>query len=233
MTGKLIGLGVGPGDPELLTLKGARLLRRATTIAYVALHDVPSFARSIVATHLRPTLQEIRIDLTMTEAREPAQKAYDTGAEAIAKVLERGEDVICLCEGDALFYGSFMYLAARLSDRFAVEVVPGVTSISAATAQAVMALTARNEVLTILPATLPDAVLRQQIEGSDSIVIMKLGRHLPRIRALLTDMNLTATYVERASLPNGSVMQLDQAPEISPYFSLLLITKGNDPWLNR
>ncbi|MEO8531053.1 MAG: precorrin-2 C(20)-methyltransferase, partial [Deltaproteobacteria bacterium] len=170
MSGKLIGLGVGPGDPELLTLKGARLLRQAEAIAYVALHDVSSFARSIVAVHLRPTLTEIRIDLTMTEAREPAQAAYDVGADKIATVLETGTDVICLCEGDALFYGSFMYIAARLSDRFKIEVVPGINSIAAATAQAVMPLTARNEVLTILPATLADDDLRAKISTSDSIV---------------------------------------------------------------
>ena len=233
MTGKLIGLGVGPGDPELLTLKGARLLRRARTIAYVALHDVPSFARSIVAQHLRPTLNEIRIDLQMTEAREPAQKAYDDGAKRIAEVLERGEDVVCLCEGDALFYGSFMYLAARLAGRFGIEVVPGVNSISAATAAAIVPLTARTEVLTILPATLPTDDLRARIEAADSIVIMKLGRHLQRVRALLNEMNLTATYVERASLPESCRMKLDDAPDPAPYFSMLLITKGNDPWLSR
>jgi precorrin-2/cobalt-factor-2 C20-methyltransferase len=233
MTGALIGLGVGPGDPEVLTLKGARVLRRAKAIAYVALHDVPSLARSIVAKHLPPTLLEIRIDLTMTADREPAQTAYDAGAEQIAEVLNAGTDVICLCEGDALFYGSFMYLAARLSDRFPVQVIPGVNSISAATAQAVLPLTARNEVVAILPATLPDAQLRDGIDAADSVVIMKLGRHLPRVRALLNDMNVTATYVERASLPNSLVTQLDDAPDEAPYFSLLLITKGNDPWLSR
>ena len=154
-------------------------------------------------------------------------------ATAIAEVLKTGKDVICLCEGVALFYGSFMYLAARLSDRFQIEVIPGVNSISAATAQAILPLSARNEVITVLPATLPDDQLRVRIIAADSIVIMKLGRHLPRIRGLLEELKLTATYVERASLPNGSVMKLEEMTGDAPYFSLLLITKGRDPWLNR
>ncbi|MCO4825246.1 MAG: precorrin-2 C(20)-methyltransferase, partial [Amylibacter sp.] len=130
MNGMLYGVGLGPGDPELMTLKAARLIGGAEVIAYPTLEGGDSFARAIAADLIEDGTQEIAISIPMSVKREPAQAAYDQGAKQIARALDSGQDVVCLCEGDPFFYGSFMYLFARLSERFEVEVVPGVTSIT-------------------------------------------------------------------------------------------------------
>ncbi len=233
MNGTLYGIGLGPGDPELITLKAARLIEGATTIAYPTLAGGDSFARAIARDLIQPGTREIRMDVPMTTQRAPAQNAYDQGAAEIAKVLETGENVVCLCEGDPFFYGSFMYLNARLTGRFDVEIIPGVTSITACAAQAGMPLAARNERLTVLPGPLPEAELKTRIEGAESVAIMKVGRHLPKIRSVIEALGLTdqATYIERATLPEQVVLPLSQAPENAPYFSMILLTKGADPWL--
>ena len=170
----------------------------------------------------------------MRVERFPAQQVYASAAEQIATHLDAGTDVAVLCEGDPFFYGSFMYLFARLADRFPVEIVPGVSSLTACAAALKRPLTARNDVLTVLPGPLPDAELRQRIEAAQAIAIMKVGRHLPRIRALLDEMGLTANagYIERASLVAEHVSKLADAPDNAPYFSMILIYRGDDPWLN-
>ncbi|MBR9651107.1 precorrin-2 C(20)-methyltransferase [Thalassovita aquimarina] len=233
MAGKLYGVGLGPGDPELMTLKAHRLVSQARVVAYPALSGSDSFARAIAAAAIPEGAREIVMDVPMTVERGPAQAAYDAGAAQIATALEAGEDVICLCEGDPFFYGSFMYLHARLSGRFEVEVVPGVTSITACAGRAGVPLAARNERLTVLPGPLPEAELRSRIEGAESVVIMKVGRHLAKIRGVIAELGLTesAVYVERASLPEERICPLSEAPEKAPYFSMILLTKGADPWL--
>ena len=233
LSGVLYGVGLGPGDPELMTVRAHRLISGATVVAYPALAGAESFARSIAAGAFAPGVREIVMDVPMTTERGPAQAAYDVGAEEIAGALEAGEDVVCLCEGDPFFYGSFMYLFARLSGRFEVEVVPGVTSITACAARAGMPLAARNERVTVLPGPLPEEELRARIEGAESVVIMKVGRHLPKIRGVIESLGFggQAVYVERASLPGEVVCPLAEAPEKAPYFSMILLTKGADPWL--
>ena len=233
MTGKLYGVGLGPGAPDLLTLRAARLIAEAGVVAYPALVGGDSFARSIAAEHIAADAQEIVMEVPMTTAREPAQAAYDTGAAQIAEHLQAGRDVVCLCEGDPFFYGSFMYLFARLSDRFEVEIVPGVTSVTACSAVAQRPLVARNERLTVLPGPMDEAELTARIRDAESVAIMKVGRHLPKLRGVLDALGLVdhAVYVERASLPNQVVLPLADAPETAPYFSMILITKGSDPWL--
>jgi len=233
MSGKLYGLGLGPGDPDLMTLRAARLIGAARVIAYPTLAGGDSFARAIAAGLIAPGTREIAISIPMSVERAPAQAAYDAGAAEIATVLDAGDDVVCLCEGDPFFYGSFMYLFARLSGRYEVEVVPGVTSLTACAARAGRPLVARNERLTVLPGPLPEDELRARIEGAESVVIMKVGRHLPKLRAVIEALELTAqsAYVERATLPDEKVMPLADAPAQAPYFSMILITKGADPWL--
>lgn len=233
MSGTLYGVGLGPGDPELMTLKAARLIGAAKVIAYPTLAGGDSFARAIAAGLIAPDAREIRMDVPMSTERAPAQKAYDAGAAEIAAALEAGEDVVCLCEGDPFFYGSFMYLFARLSDRFDTQIIPGVTSVTACAARAAMPLAARNERLTILPGPLPEEELRTRIDGAESVVIMKVGRHLAKIRGVIEALGLTdqAMYVERATLPQEVVLPLAEAPEKAPYFSMILLTKGADPWL--
>ena len=233
MNGTLYGIGLGPGDPELMTLKAARLIASAAVVAYPKLANADSFARRIAADHIPATAKEIEIEVPMSTLREPAQAAYDVGALAIAAELSSGRDVVCLCEGDPFFYGSFMYLFARLSDDFEVEVVPGVTSISACAARAGMPLAAHNERLTVLPGPLPEEELRARIEAAESVAIMKVGRHLPKIRSVISALGLTdqAVYISHASLPNETVCPLADAPEDAPYFSMIILTKGADPWL--
>ena len=233
MIGTLYGVGLGPGDPELITRKAARLIQSARVIAYPALDGGESFARSIAADLIATDAQEIIMQIPMTAVREPAQAAYDRGATLIAAALATGEDVVCLCEGDPFFYGSFMYLYARLAGRFLIEVVPGVTSLTACAAQAGMPLAARNERVTILPGPLPEAELTQRIEGAESVAILKVGRHLPKLRAVIDRLGLLdrAVYVERATLADQRVCALSEAPTDAPYFSMILLTKGADPWL--
>lgn len=233
MSGVLYGVGLGPGDPELMTLKAYRLISGAEVIAYPILERGESFARSIAADAIGDDVEEIAVSVPMSVERGPAQAAYDAGAERIAKRLRDGKDVVVLCEGDPFFYGSFMYLFSRLSEEFECEVVPGVTSVTACAASVAKPLTARNEVLTIIPGPIDEAALEARVAAAEAVAIMKVGRHLPKIRAVLERLNLTqyAHYVERATLPNQVVLPLVDAPETAPYFSMILVTKGNDPWL--
>lgn len=232
-TGVLYGVGLGPGDPGLITRRAAALIEGASVIAYPSLAGSASFARSIAAELIPAGAREIRIDVPMTRDRAPAQAAYDAGAAEIAGALGHGRDVVTLCEGDPLFYGSFMYLQARLAGRFPVEIVPGVTSMTACAALAGMPLAARDGIVTVLPATLPDASLRTRMAGAETVVLMKLGRHLPRIRTLLAAEGLTdrAQYVARAGLADAACLPLAKAPNVAPYFSMLLVARESDPWL--
>ncbi len=231
--GTLYGVGLGPGDPDLLTIKAARLIANAKIVAYPAPVGGTSFARSIAA-HLIPVnAREIVIQVPMTLERAPAQAAYDLGATAVRAALRNGHDVITLCEGDPLFYGSFMYLLARLAPDFRCEIVPGVTSLSAAAAALRLPLAARNDALAVVASPLSDAELSARISESDTIAILKLGRHLPRVRTLIDSLGLTqnAYYVGHATLSDQIAVPLKDAPETAPYFSLILIAKGADPWL--
>lgn len=233
MTGKLYGLGLGPGDPELLTLKAHRILTSVPVIAYPAPDTGPSFARQIAAPHLAGTQVEIPIVVPMRVERFPAQDIYDQAAEAIAARLEAGQDVAVLCEGDPFFYGSFMYLFERLSGRFATEIVPGVSSMMAAAAALGRPLAARNDVLSVVPGPLDDDIMRARIEAAGAVAIIKVGRHFSRIRALIRAMGLEAAagYVERVSLAEQRVLPLAEVGEdVAPYFSMILIYKGGEGW---
>ena len=233
MTGRLWGIGVGPGDPELLTLKAHRLIGAAPVVAYPAPDTGDSLARAIAAEAIQPGTIEIPMIVPMRVERFPAQEVYAEAATEIATHLDAGRDVAVLCEGDPFFFGSFMYLFARLAGRFPVEIVPGVSSLGATAAALGRPLVARNDVLTVLPGTLPDTELMPRIQAADAVAIMKVGRHLPRLRALIAQMDLTgsAGYVERATMAAQHVAPLAEAPASAPYFSMILITKGDDPWL--
>ncbi len=232
-TGTLYGIGTGPGDPELVTRKAWRITSEAGVIAYPAPEGGESFARSIMAEAIRPDAEEIIMAVPMVAGRAPAQAIYDNGAEQIAEHLTAGRDVVVLCEGDPLFYGSFMYILARLRDDFTTRIIPGVTSMTAAAASHNHALVARNDILTVLPGTLDDTVLEQRLAGCDAAVIMKIGRHLPRLKALLRRLGLAgrAFYTSHASLAHEQAVPLVDAPDEAPYFSIIIIYKGDDPWI--
>ena len=233
-TGRVFGIGVGPGDPELLTLKAARLIAECPVVAYPAAVDGDSLARSIAAAHLRPGQREIAIPLPCYTAREPAQAAYDSAAVEIAACLDAGHDVAVLCEGDPFFYGSFMYLFGRLADCYPVEVVPGVSALTASAAAVGVPLCSRNEVLTVLPAPLDDAALTAGLAACDAAALVKVGRHLARVRTVIERLGLIdrARYVERASHADQHGMPLAAlAADTAPYFSMILIHRRGRAWL--
>lgn len=233
MAGKLYGLGLGPGDPELLTLKAHRILTSSPVVAYPALEDGDSFARSIVADFLSDRQKEIVIRIPMTVERAPAQQAYDRASLELAQELEEGRDVAVLCEGDPFFYGSFMYLFGRLAERYSTSVVPGVTSLTACSAAACAPLAARNDTLAVLPAPLSDEQLESRLRNFDAVAIIKPGRHFGRIHALLDRMELLdqARYVERATLANQRILKMRDVPDDTvPYFSMILVHQRGDAW---
>ena len=233
MTGRLYGLGVGPGDPELMTLKAHRLLQSCPVVAYPAPDTGPSFARSIAADYLDAERTEYPIIVPMRTERFPAQSVYDQAAADIASFLEGGQDVAVLCEGDPFFYGSFMYLYERLAGRFPCEIVPGVSSMMAGAAALKRPLAARNDVLTVIPGPLPDNDIVQKLDAADAVAIIKIGRHFSRIKNLLEREGLVgnAGYLERISLEQERILPLAAAEGTAPYFSMILVYKGAENWV--
>jgi precorrin-2/cobalt-factor-2 C20-methyltransferase len=233
MTGTAIGIGVGPGDPELMTLKGARILSGISVVAYPAPETGDSLARQIAGSHLPQDATEIIIRMPLSANRFPVEVVYVRAAEEIGVHLGAGRDVAILCEGDPFFYGSFMYLFARLAKNWPVEVVPGVSSLTACAAVSRKALAALNDVLTVLPATLPNEVLRERLTATDAAAIIKVGRHLPRVRTLLTDMGLAdqAEYIEHATMEDEDHSTLNELGDAkAPYFSMILLHRRGNAW---
>jgi len=225
VSGTLFGLGVGPGDPELVTLKALRLLRSTAVVAYPANAGGGSFAREIVAEHMPEGRIELPFHMPCLVDRGPVNAVYDRVAGELAEHLAAGRDCAVLCEGDPLFHGSFQYLMDRLSGAFPCVIVPGVASPMAATAVAGLSVASRDGVLTVLPATLSDDDLVRRLSNGDSAVVMKLGRHLERVRSALTLAGVAerAVYVERATLPDQRILPLAEATAPAPYFSLILV----------
>lgn len=233
MSGTLYGIGVGPGDPELLTLKAYRLLRAAPVLAYPAPEQGESLARAIAAPHLNGARTEIAIRMPMVSARFPAQEVYDQAAEELGGHLEAGRDVAVLCEGDPFFYGSFMFLFGRMAERFRVEVVPGVSSLTACAAVLGAPLAARNDVLAVVPAPLPEGELRDRLSRVDAAAIIKVGRHFGKVRTLLTELGFAdrARYIEHATMETQKVLPLEDVdPDKVPYFSMVLVHERGAAW---
>jgi precorrin-2 C20-methyltransferase / precorrin-3B C17-methyltransferase len=238
VSGRLYGVGVGPGDPELLTLKARRILAAVDVIAYPSARHGRSVARRIAAPHLRTDQVEVALEYPVTT--EPTDHSggyeaalgefYDACARQLAEHLDAGRDVAVLCEGDPFFYGSYMYLHERLARRYRTEVVPGVTSFSAAASAAGAPLVRRDDVLTILPGTLPPDVLAARLRTSDAAVVIKLGRTFPGVSEALERAGLAerAIYAERVSTEVERIAPLDQAGDRVPYMSLVLVP-GAEP----
>jgi precorrin-2/cobalt-factor-2 C20-methyltransferase len=227
-SGRLYGLGVGPGDPELLTLKALRLLRAAPVVAYPAPEHGDSFARSIVAAWIGAHQREIAIRFPMRPGPPPVE-IYDDAATKLAAELEDGRDVALLCQGDPLLYGSFIYLFGRLAGRHPIEIVPGVSSLTACAAAATIPLVSRDDTLAVIPATLEEDQIAARIAASDTAAIIKLGRHLPKVHRVLNQLGLldAAVYVEHATLPTQHIALLsDIQADQAPYFSMVLIARS-------
>jgi len=230
MTGRLYGLGLGPGDPELVTLKALRLLRAAQVVAYPAPKGGDSFARSIVAEWITPAQREIAIPFPMRPGPPPAA-LYDDAAEIIAAALDAGEDVAFLCQGDPFFYGSFAPIFTRLAARYPVTIAPGVSSLVACAAAAATPLVQRDETVTVIPATLPEAELARRLAECDSAAIIKLGRHAAKVQHALGGLGLLgdAIYVERASQARERVARFAEIdPASVPYFAMALVRRSRE-----
>jgi precorrin-2/cobalt-factor-2 C20-methyltransferase len=228
MTGRLYGLGVGPGDPELLTVKALRLLRAAPVVAYPAPESGPSFARAIVAQWLDAGKREIPIRFPMRPGPPPAA-IYDAAATQLGAVLEESNDIAFLCQGDPLFYGSFIGIYLRLASKYPVSVVPGVSSLTACAAAAGLPLAKRDAALSVIPATLSEGDLIRKLAESEMAAVIKIGRHFAKLRRVLEQLALLdrAIYIERATLPNQRVAPLAEIdPASVPYFAMALISRN-------
>jgi precorrin-2/cobalt-factor-2 C20-methyltransferase len=225
MTGRLYGIGVGPGDPELLTLKALRVLRAASVVAYPAPETGASFARTIVAQWLDRGQREIAIRFPMRPG-PPPDAIYDEAAARLATVLDQGDDIAFLCQGDPLFYGSFAGVYLRLATRYPVTIVPGVSSLTACAAAAGLPLAQRDATLSVIPATLAEDELARRLSDTEIAAIIKIGRHFAKLRRVLDRLGLldSAVYIERASLPNQRVAPLAAIdPAEVPYFAMALV----------
>ncbi|MGY2050162.1 precorrin-2 C(20)-methyltransferase [Methylobacterium sp. JK268] len=234
VTGTLYGVGMGPGDPDYLTVRAVRVLEHAHHLVHFCKAGRRGNARTIADAVVRDPAREWALAYPYTTELPPEDPAYvtalarfyDEAAAEMARELGAGRDVAILSEGDPFFYGSFMHLWRRLKDRFPVEVVPGVTGMSGCWTRAGTPITWGDDVLTVLPATLPGAVLAQRLAETDAAVIMKLGRHLPKVRAALSEAGLLgrAVYVERGTMAGERILPLAEKPDdAAPYFSMVLI----------
>jgi precorrin-2/cobalt-factor-2 C20-methyltransferase len=231
---RLIGVGVGPGDPELMTLKALRALREADVVAHFAKAGNASRARTVAESHLRGDIEELALLYPVTTEIPKDTPAYcseiaafyDGCAETIAAHLDAKRAVAVLCEGDPLFYGSYMHLHVRLSARYPTEVIAGVTGMSGCWSAVGAPIAQGDDVFTVLPGTLPEEELERRLADADAAVIMKVGRNLPKVRRALARSGALsrALYVERGTMKDAVVMRLaDKADDCAPYFAIVLV----------
>ncbi len=234
LPGRLYGVGLGPGDPDLLTVKAVKVLKSAPVVAYFAKKGRRGHARGIVDQWLCPTCLELPLHYPLTTERhftdslyvDALRHFYESATAEIAGHLDAGRDVALICEGDPLFYGSFMHLYVRLRERFAIEVVPGVTGMSGCWSVAQLPIAWGDDVLSVLPGTLGELDLTRGIEACDAAIIMKLGANLSKVRAAIraAGRERDAIYVEHGTQAAEKVVRLeDKIDDLAPYFSLILI----------
>lgn len=233
---RLFGLGLGPGDPDYMTVRARRVLEAADRLVHFCKRGRRGNARTIADAVVGPNPErEIALAYPVTTeipAEHPDYAAalnpfYEAAAAALLAEVEAGRTVAVLCEGDPFFYGSFMHLWWRLKDRVPIEVVPAVTAMSGAWTRAGAPITWGDDVLTVVPGTLPETELMRRLSATDAAVVMKLGSHLPKVRAVLRSTGLfqRAVYVERATMAQEKIVPLPELPEDfdAPYFSLILV----------
>ncbi|MEM7113961.1 MAG: precorrin-2 C(20)-methyltransferase [Chloroflexota bacterium] len=237
---KLTAVGVGPGDPELITVKGLKRLQNAELIFVPRSRDGSiSLAQRIVEMYIQPTQVVVPLPLPMT--RDPRQlvPAWEAAAALIEEtfVAQGAENGVYLLLGDPLLYGTFTYIWERLatqSPHIAIEIVPGVTSFAATAAMTQTILSTTNDRLAILPASYEtdQGMLTRLLQQFDTIILMKVGPVLPQILAALEKLGLleTAVYGERVGMPEEVVVTdlRSMVWEKRPYLSLLIITKGKN-----
>ena len=233
MSGTIHGVGLGPGAADLLSVRADRLVRGARHVAYFRKAGKPGQARRIVQGMLRDDVIELPMEYPVTTEiplSDPRYNAclsafYARCTERLVALAQAGEDVVVLCEGDPFFYGSFMHLYTRLSGTVPVAVVPGITGMAGAWTATGTPITWGDDVLTVLMATLPEDDLVRRIRDTDALVVMKIGRNLPKLRRAVAAAGRAdaAWLVEYAAMPDQRVTRLSDAQDVTPYFSILLI----------
>ena len=234
MTGRLYGVGTGPGDPELLTLKAVRAIGEADVLAYFAKAGRSGNGRAIVEGLLKSGMVElplyypvtVEIDKEHDDYKSQITAFYDASAAAVAEHLAAGRTVAILSEGDPMFYGSYMHLHVRLAGRFPTEVIPGITAMSGCWSLSGLPIVQGDDVLSVLPGTMGEEQLSRRLGDTEAAVIMKVGRNLPKIRRALSNAGRLgeAVYVERGTTPSGKSMRLsEKLDDTAPYFSLVLV----------
>jgi len=232
--GILYGVGVGPGDPELMSLKAARILKAAPIIAYFAKKGAVGNARRIVDGQLNPDAELVRLDYPFTTELSETDPEYitalaglyDESAAILAQHLERGADVAVLCAGDPFFYGSYAHLHERLADRYTCEVIPGITAMSGCWTRAAIPMTCGDEMLAVLPGTMDEDKLAARLSTCEAAVIMKVGRNLAKIRRALSRASKLdrAVFVERGTMAEERILRLAEKPDDdAAYFSIVLV----------
>ena len=232
--GILYGVGVGPGDPELMSLKAARILKSAAVIAFFAKRGHPGNARRIVNGHLNPQAELVRLDYPFTTEiaetdpryRHALASFYDDSATMLGAKLDEGLDVAVLCAGDPFFYGSYAHLHKRLAETHHCQVIPGITAMSGCWASAARPMTCGDEMLAVLSGTMDADRLAQRLAACDAAVIMKVGRNLAKIRQALAQAGLLdrAIYVERGTMPEERIVRLaDKPDDEAAYFGIVLV----------
>ena len=241
MSGRLYGIGLGPGDPELLTLKAVRCLASVPVVAYFCKKGRRGNARATADAFMPGGCEELALAYPVTTeipVHHPDYAAclapfYAEAAERLAGHLAAGRDVALLCEGDPLFFGSFMHLYVRLRGRFPVTIVPGVSGMSGCWTAAGLPMSWGDDVLSVLPGTLSQETLREKLLASDASVVMKIGGNFAKVRAAIAAAGLTdeAVYVERGTMEGEIVLPLrDKIGDAAPYFSIVLIPgRGRRP----
>ncbi len=233
MIGTLYLVGVGTGDPELLTIKAVRILKETPVISFGQKPNTSSRALGIAKNFLSKDAILLPINIPMEIKREPAKKAYDEAAKKIEQHLKEGQNVAYICEGDPLFYASAMYLIERLKSKIKIEVIPGITSLQAASSALVQPLVSRNEILKILPATLDDERLLVELKNAQAVALIKIGRHFARIKNLLKKSGHIegAKIVINASCENQQIINVgDYDKDELPYFAIIISHKGGEVW---
>lgn len=231
--GRIVCAGLGPGDPELMSVRADRAIRGARHLAFFRKKGRAGQARSIVKGMLRDDVVEYPMEYPVTtelrfdspEYRDVMVHFYADWTDRLAKLAET-ETVVVLCEGDPLFYGSFMHLHTRLQGRAEVEVIPAIPGMVGCWNALDTPFTWGDDTLTVLMGTLPEDDLVDHIERSDALVVMKTGRNLPRIRrALMRAGRLEdAWLVEKGTMPTERIARLaDVADDDCPYFAIVLV----------
>jgi precorrin-2/cobalt-factor-2 C20-methyltransferase len=233
-SGRLIGVGVGPGDPGLVTLNAIAALKGADVVAHFAKAGNASNARTIAAGHLTAGVEELALlypvttELPRQDAayRQAMRAFYDGAAETIASRLDAGRVVAVIAEGDPLFYGSYMHLHVRLAPNYSTEIVAGVTGMSGCWSAIGTPIAQGDDVFTVLPGTLPEYELERRLADTNAAVVMKIGRHLAKVRRALDRAGRLdrAVYVERGTMANAAMMPLvDKLDTFAPYFAMVLV----------